>query len=402
MPGSLVSRSQLQDYIETFHRVLSDQSEKHLPIEYQTFLLHNAATPGAVRASISRQGAVSIDYLPNYSLNQSVVSVAVDETATRIEEVLFSGAPEEFLRAEPVMRARDEGKTLQPGENWNYWFIGLHFIGGAFRIPHHGPAHLRFQQCLFSLVDPADDKLDWWYGTSLLEVYGDASTATWSTERARLHATEEVLAGLSRVQRAEKERLRLPEYFRIAGQETVLLLGSYTPEGERRLRALAEHIPQPYRAVLIQDIPDLPGKSLTQKVVTVASLSAFVFVDDTEASGHLMEFRVCKENDWITVVLRPEGKGSSWMTAGASVTSRVIKEMAYTTGQIEFAAQPALAWAVQTARKVRKSYENIYPWASPADPEHATRGELIAPWPSAARQLAFPKLIGGTAEKRSR
>jgi len=122
-----------------------------------------------------------------------------------------------------------------------------------------------------------------------------------------------------------------------------------------------------YEPVLIMDVPDQPAQTLAQKVVTVGSLSRFVIIDDTEKSGHHSEIELCKANQWITVILRPDGHPSSSMSAGTSVTSNVILETSYSSGDIAGSLAESIRWAERKRDEIGRGLATHYPWAKTTD-----------------------------------
>ena len=94
----------------------------------------------------------------------------------------------------------------------------------------------------------------------------------------------------------------------------------------------------------------------------VGSLARFVVVDDTTKSGHLSEVQICRLHNWITVLLRQGGKGASWMTAGASITSNVILEQAYDENRMEESVASAVEWAEAKISELERKFDNVYPW----------------------------------------
>jgi len=135
------------------------------------------------------------------------------------------------------------------------------------------------------------------------------------------------------------------------------------------LRSLKAELRQlGYDPVLLKDIPDDPHQDLGQKVATLGSIARFVVVDDSEKSGHIAELEICKQNRWVTTILRHRGVGSSWMTAGASVSSKVIHEAPYEPPPVSEAVRAATEWAETTLGTVKEELSHTYPWRQ-SDPD---------------------------------
>jgi hypothetical protein len=173
-----------------------------------------------------------------------------------------------------------------------------------------------------------------------------------------------VLAALFELQQAEAKGLSLPAYYASEGRDrTVLLLGSYAAPGIERLRQLEAAVRAAgYEPVLISDVPDVQPHTLSQKVVAIGALSRFVIVDDTDPSGHLTEIGLCKTNDWITILLRPDGRPSSAMSLGLSLTNPSIREASYSGEGIADALPDHLAWAEQRRKELGRHLNKEYPW----------------------------------------
>ncbi|MEO6588939.1 MAG: hypothetical protein ABIP06_06395 [Pyrinomonadaceae bacterium] len=114
--------------------------------------------------------------------------------------------------------------------------------------------------------------------------------------------------------------------------------------------------------MLIKDIPDHPHQDIIQKVIAVAAVSRFIVVDDSSRSGHLTEIEKCKQNNWVTILLRVDGKGGTWMTAGASAYSSVILEKPYSLEHPKRDITEATRWAEEKIKTLEKKLSDIYPW----------------------------------------
>jgi hypothetical protein len=172
-----------------------------------------------------------------------------------------------------------------------------------------------------------------------------------------------VLAALVEVQQAEHSGISLDQYIAKYKARTVLVLGDYGIEGIVRLDAIVKELKSlNYKPILIKDIPDHPHQDILQKVVAVGAIARFVIVDDSSSSGHLMEIPICKQNNWITILMRLEGKGGSWMTAGSSSFSNVILELPYDRDNIRDALIEGTKWAEEKIRSLEQTLSGIYPW----------------------------------------
>jgi hypothetical protein len=347
-----VTEEQILEYLRTFHSTLIDRAGRYLPLEKQTELLHTARLPARVIAYVSTQFGVAIHYeTPEDGAHLEETTFHAVRGSRRVEDLVLAGAPRAPLEHSPPTVVI-EGR---------YWFLGIH-LKAPFRIAREN-AEVVFDRCTFSLGDPKAPS--WAMGTGLLEVYGNRRADNWTPDKAVSRAQEEVLAALFQLQRAQQNGVPLAEYITRFREKTVLILGSYSLEGLARLRAIQAFLRgMGYEGVLLIDVPDQEAQSLDQKVVMLGSLSRFLVIDDTEKSGHLKELSLCQENDWITIILRPGGRPSSAMTAGAAIFSTVILEASYEGSSIVLALPDAIVWAEERRNQVG-SRLRPGPWAAP-------------------------------------
>jgi hypothetical protein len=194
-------------------------------------------------------------------------------------------------------------------------------------------------------------------------MYGDRSEDQWTRDKAIIHAKDELIAALVDVNRARARGISIEDYVDHFKERTVLLLGDYDPEGTTRLQTLKAALTgKGYEVILVRDIPDHPHQDIPQKIEVIGSVVRFVVIDDSSRSGHLMEVQICKQNNWVTVLLRSGGKGGSWMTAGASHTSKVILEKAYDPSDPEPAITESVDWVEAKLIELKRAFEKTYPW----------------------------------------
>lgn len=160
-----------------------------------------------------------------------------------------------------------------------------------------------------------------------------------------------------------KEKIYQSRKIRQFKKKTVLVLGDYSVDGSIRLGKICAGLRTcGYESILIKDIPDDIYHDLSQKVVAIGAISRFVVVDDSSRSGHLLEVQLCKQNNWVTVLLRAGGVGGSFMTAGASHTSKVVLELPYDASAPDVAIAEAVRWAQEKLQDLQRKYEVTYPW----------------------------------------
>jgi hypothetical protein len=164
--------------------------------------------------------------------------------------------------------------------------------------------------------------------------------------------------------KARERKIDISQYVKEFKDKTVLVLGDYCePEGLSRLQEISQVlVAHGYEPILVKDIPDHPHHDLTQKVVAVGAISRFVVVEDSSRSGHLLEVQLCRQNNWVTVLLRAGGIGGSRKTAGAAHASDVIKELPYDPASTTEAIAEAAQWAEAKLDELQRKFESTYPW----------------------------------------
>jgi hypothetical protein len=154
---------------------------------------------------------------------------------------------------------------------------------------------------------------NWQRDVVYAEICGNRTADFWSSSNAISRAKDEVLKVLVQAKRAQALNLNLSEY-------------------------------------------------LPQKIRTIGNLARFVLVDDSAMSGHLMEIEFCKQNNWVTVLLRNNGIGASWMTANASAHSKVIYELPYDLDDCDSAISMAIKWSEEKIAELTRGNNSTYPW----------------------------------------
>jgi hypothetical protein len=235
-------------------------------------------------------------------------------------------------------------------------YLVLRFLGGF-------PFRLDGLDASLSISDVRFEAAGWNRIVTYAEVFGNRSKDNWLKEKAVSRAKDEVLAALVEYKRAEIKHLSVSEYITSFKKNTVLILGDYDDEGIKRLTMIADISSKlGYEPLLLKDVPDHPYHDLSQKLVAIGAIARFIVVDDSSKSGHLSEVEICKQNKWVTILLRAEGQGGSWMTAGASYLSNVIFEKDYNLSSPGLAVKEAVDWAERKLHELQRKFDNTYPW----------------------------------------
>lgn len=335
-----VNTEQLQAYIETFHRALESTAADFLPQDYRRQLLHAALLPARVTGYVSTQLGVAVEYE-----SAAETSIEVIRGSARVEDLILR-APAAVRDTGPMLRISGANITVA-GLTWE----------GAFPFRLAGP------NASVALRDVVFRAGPWRRAVQFAEVSSNRSAEHWSVARAESRAKDEVLAAMVQVARAAERKIPVSEYIEKFKDKTVLLLGDYDEAGGKRLASISAVLSSlGYEPLLIKDVPDHPHQDLPQKVVAIAAIARFVVVDDSSKSGHLVEIQLCKQNSWVTVLLRAGGKGGSWMTAGAAHASNVIRELAYDPASPNAAVANAAGWAEAKLNELERKFEGTYPW----------------------------------------
>lgn len=146
----------------------------------------------------------------------------------------------------------------------------------------------------------------------------------------------------------------------------VLILGKDTGEELKLLHEIRNSLKKyNFHGILIKEHEDLLDQSLIEKVSTFSKFCNFVLLEDSYAAGQMVEQLICELNKSITLVLRQEGKGSSYMAAGYSIDNPNIKEIIYNLGKpetLENAIRSGIEWVSLRKETRTKMFSEIYPW----------------------------------------
>lgn len=340
-----VTEKGIREYIDAFLRTIDETAKQFLPQESLSLLIHTSLLPSRVVAYVSTQYGVAIEYLKSERTQIEVV-----RGSARVEELLLQAPNWLRFKKELLLVGGNSGWRARHG-------IRRMELNGAF------PFRCTGSDFRFTIEESTFNCGPWSKKIKYAEVYGNRSAEFWSKENAVARAKDEVLAAMVQINNAKTRSLSLGDYIAQRRQKTVLVLGDYNGEGMVRLEAICKALlSQGYDPVLVKDLPDQLAQSLDQKVSTVGHIARFVVVDDSTKSGHLYEIRLCQDNEWVTVLLRKNGRSSSAMTRGVSVRSNVMREQGYEEGAIEEAVASAVEWAEAKFKELSRDGTNDYPW----------------------------------------
>ena len=335
-----VTAEDLRAYIEAFHRSLESAAFEFLPPEHRSDLFHASLVPARITGYVSTQFGVAIEY---------------EQTTETLVQVVRGSARVEDLFVQAPSRIRTIGPMFNIGGH-GVGFVNVNISGGF-------PFRLTSPSASVSMKNVVFESSPWRRVVQFAEVFGNRDATNWSLGKAESRAKDEVLAAMLQLTRAREKKTSISEYIEQFKNKIVLLLGDYDAEGLSRLQKISRALAScGYEPILVRDIPDHPHQDLPQKVVAIGAISRFVLVDDSSKSGQLLEVQLCKQNSWVTVLLRAGGVGGSWMTAGAAHTSNVIKELPYDLLSPDQAVTEAVQWAEGKLQELERKFESTYPW----------------------------------------
>ena len=330
----------LKEYIEVFYETLHESSQNFLPTEHHKNLRHLSLLPARIVGYVSTQYGVAIEYIPG---DETFIKIV--KGSSRVEDLLVQ-APKILRSIGPLFR------ILAP----NIGVFGVILADGF-------PFRLFASEASLSIGNVTFKYKDWKRDVFYAELYSNRLRVNWNKEKAISRAKDEVLAALVEIKQAKSKNISISEYIAKFKEKTVLMLGDYDAEGEKRLKILSDTIKNfGYEPLLVKDIPDNPYQDIAQKVVAIGAIARFVVVDDSSKSGHLREIEICKQNDWITILLRSGGSGGSWMTAGISHHSKVILEKDYDLSSPGAAISEIVGWAEDKLKEIKEKFDFTYPW----------------------------------------
>jgi len=84
-----------------------------------------------------------------------------------------------------------------------------------------------------------------------------------------------------------------------------------------------------FNGLTLKELPEIEFISLESKMARVAALCRFIIVEDSRASGHIDELKICVTNEFITVIVREAGTGSTWMQSHYPMLYNYVRRFCY-------------------------------------------------------------------------
>ncbi len=144
---------------------------------------------------------------------------------------------------------------------------------------------------------------------------------------------------------------------------TVLVLGQDTTE-LHRLKTIQQRLRElGYTGIIVKDVADIEIQSIEEKVNMLASLTRFIICENSVASGHIDELKICASNRFVTAILQQEGMGATWMQADYPLDYSFMKTFKYSNlAGIKSAIDASVEWA-ETKQEERRNFLNaLYHW----------------------------------------
>ena len=341
-----VTLEDLKNYVRAYLDALDATALAHLPIEDVGALRSvSLLLLLTVRVYLSPGFGVAFEF-QHAAANEEVMLISAVEGSGPIEDVLF-GSPEGYKHLQTVM----------PGK------AGAGVVLADCGFNHVYPVRLAGRDSTVRLIEVDLSFESWKRHIHYAELHGDSSAEKWTTTSALARALQEVLVAVTDASRAKKMGLSLSAYLLSVKAKTVLVLGDYKGDGAQRLSAICERLKQlDYQPVLVSEVDDFPAQSLSQKVTMIGGMCRFVIMDDSSPAGHMVELPIAQSNEWIMAIIRLDGKGGSVMTVGASITSNVISEFAYSNETLALTVEQAVQWAEETNTGLGRKFDQIYGW----------------------------------------
>jgi len=171
-----------------------------------------------------------------------------------------------------------------------------------------------------------------------------------------------------------KDENRIINLLKDSLRKNVLILGKDSDEeGLVKINRIADVlVKKGYEPVMLKKLPEIIYLSLEGKMIRVGALCRFVVAEDSRASGHIDEIRLCANCQFITATVREVGTSSTWMQAHYPIQYNFMNRFCYKTvkdsitigdklcrniyASIEEATYKAIAWAEKRIKEQEKYF----------------------------------------------
>ena len=307
---------------------------------YPSTLERYAQLSRGLRGYVSTQFGAGYEYIPDNTLE-------ISRGSQRVENLLFR-AP----------RAVSNGFTLLGvGSNWTLRNV---------RLTNGFPLRLHNTQASVRLINVSAKTGQWVRDIQWAELYGCRTSEFWSVEMASRRALQELLAAAVDVREMERQSLDIADFLATYRQRHVLLLGDFGAGADRLTALETELRTLGYLPIRADRIPDIREYDLRQKIQLLMLSCRFVVIEDSTAAGQLSEIPLVEASRIVTLVLRSHGRSSSWMTAGLSQSSNVMREYEYDTDSLTAVMRDGTKWAETQLEDRGRKFDEMFPWRKPS------------------------------------
>lgn len=146
-------------------------------------------------------------------------------------------------------------------------------------------------------------------------------------------------------------------------EDTIIILGNYKEPFKSELASVRDYLRDiGYDVFLIEELPETSEQSLSDKVRLWTTASRFCIMIDREASGHIKEYEMVKDQRKPLVLLRPKESGSTWMIGDDELVDlNYINTFEFQDSPLE-TLDDSVKWAENLLAKRGESYPKFYPW----------------------------------------
>ena len=113
--------------------------------------------------------------------------------------------------------------------------------------------------------------------------------------------------------------------------------------------------------VLVKEQRDIHGEPFLKKALMYSLLARFVIVENSAASGHIVEFPTVLSNGCVVAVLQRVGRGATWLLEEEFLKYRTVERFFYDSdATFEDSCSKALEWCETTAQDLGRRYQEVY------------------------------------------
>jgi hypothetical protein len=157
--------------------------------------------------------------------------------------------------------------------------------------------------------------------------------------------------------------------------KSILVIGGYNRNSENKLEKIKNKLNDlGYQAFLVRGVPDSHHGSRERKFVNLASQSHFIVCENSFASGHIDELKICIGNEFVTCILQESDHKATSLQIHYPYLYNFVEIFCYggvrkstnhhicrhTTEDLESAIDKASQWAEEFWNKYEDVLDEIY------------------------------------------